>query len=133
MKDFKSRLAEAMQSKVVSRYKLAKDCGLSASTVTNWLTGSTMPDKTKIELVSNYLDTTPEWLLEGKGKRFKEIKEIFNFSKDDCDEWDVAMASEVSGDDDIDLISEISKLPKEKVQEILKNIQYKKEIEKEKV
>lgn len=128
MKDFKSRLTEVMQAKVVSRYKLAKACGLSASTVTNWLTGTTAPDRTKIESVSKYLGTTPEWLLEGQGAML--VPETFS-SDEFNEEWNVIMASEISGDDDIDLIAELSKLPKDKVQAIIDKIQDRKEAEAE--
>lgn len=70
MSDFKNRLIEAMALKQVSRYKLSKDCGLSPTTVTNWIAGHTVPDKTKIEIVSKYLEVNTEWLITGNGEKF---------------------------------------------------------------
>lgn len=124
MEDFKDRLVQAMKSNVISRYKLAKECRISPSTVTNWITGVTAPDKSKIALVSHFLNVNEEWLLTGKGDpqifsaeepTDEEIEEYSN-------EWSVGMASEVAGDDDVELISRISKLPQEKVESILNKI-----------
>ncbi|MBF0651091.1 helix-turn-helix transcriptional regulator [Dysgonomonas sp. GY75] len=67
MKDFKMRLMDAMELRRITRYRLAKDCNLSPTTITNWLTGKTLPDKTKIQAVSEYMDVDPVWLLTGEG------------------------------------------------------------------
>ncbi|GAB6119210.1 XRE family transcriptional regulator [Dysgonomonas termitidis] len=82
MKDFKFRLNEAMEMRRISRYRLAKDCHLSATTITNWLTGKTVPDKTKIRAVSEYMDVNSNWLLAGEGNM---ITGTLGQSKEDTD------------------------------------------------
>lgn len=124
MDDFKDRLVQAMQSKVISRYKLAKECGISPSTVTNWITGDTTPDRSKITLVSRFLEVNEEWLLTGAGQPQDYPEETLTDEEVEQyrNEWNVGMASEIAGDEDVQLISRISKLPPEKVKNILEEI-----------
>lgn len=67
MKGFKERLKEAMGQNGMTNYKLAKATGLSASTIANWLNGTTEPDSTKLDVVGLNLDCNPDWLLTGIG------------------------------------------------------------------
>ena len=75
MKGFKERLKDAMEFNGMSNYKLAKATGLSASTIANWLSGTTTPDSTKLELVSLHLNCNADWLLTGNGYMVYKSKE----------------------------------------------------------
>lgn len=77
MKGFKERLKEAMELNSMSNYKLAKATGLSPSTISNWLSGTTTPDSTKLELVSLHLNCNTDWLLTGNGFRSYKSEGIY--------------------------------------------------------
>lgn len=77
MKGFKERLKDAMDIAGMSNYKLAKAAGLSASTIANWLSGTTTPDSTKLELVSLHLNCNADWLLTGNGFMISKRKELY--------------------------------------------------------
>ena len=76
-KNFGERLVKAMYHNNISKYRLAKDCGLSPSTISNWILGITEPDKIKVSLVSKYLDVNLEWLISGNGNMRGTMKECF--------------------------------------------------------
>ena len=50
----------------VSKYRIAHDLNLSASTISNYLTGKTKPDGIKWELFRNYLGISEEWIRTGQ-------------------------------------------------------------------
>lgn len=124
MKDFSTRLKSAMSEMHVSRYMLAKKCSISPSTVTNWITGKTVPDKTKIKVVSDFLEISEDWLMTGIGamKDYSYMEPTEEELQLWREEQAVESASEIVGDDDVDLMSEIIGLPKEKVKSIKDNI-----------
>lgn len=82
-KNFGERLVKAMYHNNISKYRLAKDCGLSPSTISNWILGITEPDKIKVSLVSKYLDVNLEWLISGNGNMRGTMKECFLNGKED--------------------------------------------------
>ena len=49
------RLQEYLETRKISKYRIAHDLNLSASTISNYLTGKTKPDGIKWELFRNYL------------------------------------------------------------------------------
>lgn len=77
MKGFKERLKEAMEQNGMTNYKLAKATGLSASTIANWLNGTTTPDSTKLEVVGLHLACNADWLLTGDGYMWSKGKELY--------------------------------------------------------
>lgn len=124
MKDFSTRLKSAMSEMHVSRYMLAKKCSISPSTVTNWITGKTVPDKTKVKVVSDFLEISEDWLMTGIGamKDYSYLEPTEEELRLWKEEQAVESASEIVGDDDIDLMSEIIGFPKEKVKSIKADI-----------
>lgn len=129
MKDFSTRLKSAMSEMHVSRYMLAKKCSISPSTVTNWITGKTVPDKTKVKVVSDFLEISEDWLMTGIGamKDYSYMEPTEEELQLWREEQAVESASEIVGDDDVDLMSEIIGLPKEKVKSIKDNIDARRE------
>jgi phage repressor protein C with HTH and peptisase S24 domain len=124
MKDFSTRLKSAMSEMHVSRYMLAKKCSISPSTVTNWITGKTVPDKSKVKIVSDFLEISEDWLMTGIGamKDYSYMEPTEEELRQWNEEQAVESASEIVGDNDIDLMSEIIGLPKEKVKLIKADI-----------
>lgn len=123
MKDFRHRLASVMMEDHITNYKLAKECGISASTVSNWLTGATIPDATKISVVCEYLGVNKEWLLSGTGNMRKS--DSFQSSVEEPSELeymrhDILEVSNIIEDNDPDTIAKIADIPKEIVIESLK-------------
>ena len=48
------RLQEYLETRKISKYRIAHDLNLSASTISNYLTGKTKPDGIKWELFGNF-------------------------------------------------------------------------------
>ena len=76
MEGFKERLKDAMERNGMTNYKLSKATGLSASTIANWLNGTTTPDSTKLEVVGLYLGCNADWLLTGDGFMISKGKKL---------------------------------------------------------
>lgn len=60
------RLQEYLEARKISKYRIAHDLNLSASTISNYLTGKTKPDGIKWELFRNYLGISEEWIRTGQ-------------------------------------------------------------------
>ena len=60
------RLQEYLETRKISKYRIAHDLNLSASTISNYLTGKTKPDGIKWELFRNYLGISEEWIRTDK-------------------------------------------------------------------
>lgn len=60
--NFAERLTELMQTNGITKYRISRDIGCSASTITNWLNG-TMPTADKIQQLAEYFDVTVDYLL----------------------------------------------------------------------
>ena len=63
------RLQEYLETRKISKYRIAHDLNLSASTISNYLTGKTKPDGIKWELFRNYLGISEEWIRTGSSCR----------------------------------------------------------------
>lgn len=57
-----------MEAKGITAYRLAKDVGISQSSIANYINNTTKPDTTKLDVICNYLGVSKEWLLTGEGE-----------------------------------------------------------------
>lgn len=57
-----------MESKGITAYRLAKDVGVSQSSIANYINNTTKPDTTKLDVICKYLGVSKEWLLTGEGE-----------------------------------------------------------------
>ena len=60
------KVAGIFRTRKISKYRIAHDLNLSASTISNYLTGKTKPDGIKWELFRNYLGISEEWIRTGQ-------------------------------------------------------------------
>lgn len=68
--EFKDRLAIAMKDSSVKKSEIARATGVSPTAVTYWLNGSTSNLKyDDVIKLSNLLNVSPKWLMEGKGNK----------------------------------------------------------------
>lgn len=68
---FSERLHEMMIEKGITKYRLAKDMKISATTISNYLNNKTKPDLTKLEVLSEHLGVNRVWLLRGEGEKYR--------------------------------------------------------------
>ena len=72
----------------VAKYKMAKDLGISRSSIQNWNKTGSYPTVDKIYKIARYLDTTVEFLMTGEESKSKaeeqKILEDFNKLSPDC-------------------------------------------------
>lgn len=82
MEEFAKRLKEIIEEKKLTRYRIAKDIKISASTILNYLNANSKPDSTKLELLANRLGVNTEWLLSGAGPKYRleEPKHLYQKS-----------------------------------------------------
>lgn len=66
---FSERLLEVMKEKGYTKYRVAKDLNMSATTISNYLNNKTKPDTTKLEVLSRLLGVNRIWLLTGDGEK----------------------------------------------------------------
>ena len=71
---FSKRLQEVMNEKGVTKYRVAKDLHMSATTLSNYLKSKTKPDVTKLEVMSRLLGVNRKWLLTGVGEKYRSEK-----------------------------------------------------------
>ena len=64
-----ARLAELLKDRDIAQAELAKKLGISDSAVSAWVTGSPIPDN-KFLRVCMAIETSPAWLLLGKGEAY---------------------------------------------------------------
>lgn len=66
-KEIRQRLKNAITSQKISNYKIAKELNISATTLSNYLTGKVKKaDNTKIEAICRLLGVSLHWLVTGK-------------------------------------------------------------------
>lgn len=66
-KEVQERLEQAIATRGFSHYKIAKELKISATTISNYLTGKIKkPDNTKLEAICHLLGINMEWLLTGR-------------------------------------------------------------------
>ncbi len=66
---FSERLLEVMKEKGYTKYRVAKELNMSATTISNYLNNKTKPDTTKLEVLSRLLGVNRIWLLTGDGEK----------------------------------------------------------------
>lgn len=66
---FSERLQELMSENGYTKYRVAKELTMSASTIANYLNGKTRPDITKLEEISRFFGVNRHWLLTGEGDK----------------------------------------------------------------
>lgn len=67
--EVQQRLQEAIAESNLTMYQIAKNLGLSPSTISNYLSGSVKkPNRDKLSAVCRELGITLEWLLTGENK-----------------------------------------------------------------
>ena len=71
---FSKTLQEVMNEKGVTKYRVAKDLHMSATTLSNYLKSKTKPDVTKLEVMSRMLGVNRKWLLTGEGEKYRSEK-----------------------------------------------------------
>ena len=71
---FSKRLQEVMNEKGVTKYRVAKDLHMSATTLSNYLKSKTKPDVTKLEVMSRMFGVNRKWLLTGEGEKYRSEK-----------------------------------------------------------
>ena len=55
-----------MSEKNLTAYRLAKDTGISNSTLADWKSGKSIPKVDKLIIIADYLDVSINYLLTGK-------------------------------------------------------------------
>jgi len=60
---------QLLQTNKVSAYKLAKDTGISQTTLSNWKSGRSIPKQDKLEKIADYFGVTIDYLM---GKELKK-------------------------------------------------------------
>lgn len=66
-KEVQERLKQAIAIKGYSHYKIAKELNISATTISNYLTGKIRkPDNTKLKAICRLLGINLNWLLTGQ-------------------------------------------------------------------
>ncbi len=63
--DFARRLKQIMQHNQITNFKLSKQLDVSPSTVTNWLTGLSLPKIDKIRQIASIFNVSTDYLLNG--------------------------------------------------------------------
>lgn len=62
---FANILKTLMEKKGVTNYRLSKDIDCAPTTVTNWLTGKTVPASDKMQLLAGYFGVSVDYLMTG--------------------------------------------------------------------
>lgn len=62
--NFQQKLEHLLISNQITKYRLAKDIGVSQSTIDNWIKGKSKPHFNYIKLISDYFEVTQECLLD---------------------------------------------------------------------
>lgn len=60
---FSERVAELLEEKGITKYKLAKDVGISKSVLSDYYNGKVQPTADVIIEVANYFDVSSDYLL----------------------------------------------------------------------
>lgn len=60
--------ADLCEEKDVTPYRVAKDCGFSNVTLSDWKNGKSTPNADKLVKIARYLDTTVEYLVTGESQ-----------------------------------------------------------------
>lgn len=63
---FSERLEKIINEKNISKYKIAKELGISQSTIANWTTGKANPTVEKLAELIQLIGVSADYLLTGK-------------------------------------------------------------------
>lgn len=77
---FQIRLKELREQARISQYKLAKEIGVSQSTVGMWENGSNKPEHSKLIALSNFFNVSVDYLLDISDVKEKENDTLGSFS-----------------------------------------------------
>ena len=66
-----SRINGLLAEKGISKRDFYRDCGITSASYSLWNTGKTTPRMKNLEVIANYLETTPDYLLPGLGEKEK--------------------------------------------------------------
>jgi len=77
--NFDKRLQQIIRECGVSQYRIAKDLGISQSTIKNYQEGKTKPNALILEQLSDYINVSYQWLLTGNGEKNKNSEADGNF------------------------------------------------------
>lgn len=77
---FQIRLKELREQARISQYKLAKEIGVSQSTVGMWENGSNKPEHSKLIALSNFFNVSVDYLLDISDVKEKENDTLSSFS-----------------------------------------------------
>lgn len=69
---FNKILKKLMTEKNISNYRLAKEIGVSNSTIANWLNGVSRPNDEKLQKLADYFDVSVDYLI-GRTNNEKDI------------------------------------------------------------
>lgn len=69
---FNEILKKLMTEKNISNYRLAKEIGVSNSTIANWLNGVSRPNDEKLQKLADYFDVSVDYLI-GRTNNEKDI------------------------------------------------------------
>ena len=74
------KLKELLEEKSVTPYRVAKEIGVSHTTIKNWVTGYTAPKESHIKALADYFGITTDELL-GKEKQPTTLGELHPANK----------------------------------------------------
>ena len=66
-----SRINGLLAEKGISKRDFYRDCGITSASYSLWNTGKTTPRMKNLEVIANYLETTTDYLLTGRGEKEK--------------------------------------------------------------
>lgn len=117
---FANRLAASRRKKGVNQTELAREIGVSAQSVQQWESGSTMPRNKRVEAVAKALGVSQEWLMfggdeEGSSSLIQSgvVREWVDGEEPEDDEVDVPFFDEVelSAGNGTTVVAEVLKAP----------------------
>ena len=81
MNDIIERIDNAIKSKGLTTYRVAKDTGISQASFRDWRQGKAKPKTDKIKVLSDYLGVSVEYLLYGNVKQDKKETTVKDFER----------------------------------------------------
>lgn len=69
MKKSYATYSKFRDAKGVTDYRVAEDCGIPRSTISDWKSGISVPRADKLLVIANYLDIPVEKIIERRKKR----------------------------------------------------------------
>ena len=83
MKTFTTKLNELLKINKISRYKLAKDLGISQTAIKYWCEDTNEPKITYLKMIAEYFDVSADYLLgleELDGRKIETKNYIHNIN-----------------------------------------------------